>query len=237
MKKILLNYFSLIITVVIAVTLTACKQSDSKEGNNVSFLDIICGCEEVVAPVKVVLVPLDGMKESQMQKLKEDFEGNYIRIFDSVCETEILDNVSTPDSCLNKKYNRFEAGKMISFLTNEYSALAKNKAKNSNGYYIIGVTDKDISTALHEKENYGILGLSYLGGKVSVISTYRLPRKKDLWKLALHEYGHGYFSLPHCDEDEATCIMADAKGGNPHYEFKEAFCKACFDKAMKNSKF
>ena len=236
MKKNFSKFFSFLLTLVLIFTSTSCKPTDSKEDNNGNTWDWICGCEAEVAPMKIILVPLDGMKDSQIRKLKKDFEENYDSIFDKSCEVEILDKVATPDVCLNKKYNRLEAGKMISFLTDEYSTIAKNKAENFSDYYIIGVTNKDISTPLHGKENYGILGLSTLGGKVSVISTFRLPRQKDLWKLALHEYGHGYFRLNHCSEDDSSCIMADAKGGNPHFELKETFCKVCFNKAMKKNK-
>lgn len=77
------------------------------------------------------------------------------------------------------------------------------------------------------------MGLSFMpNGKASIISTYRLRNKKDdLWKLAVHEFGHGYLNLPHCPQDIDSCLMQDAKHGNPHFELKTAFCEACFESA------
>ena len=235
MKKNFFNSFSLLSTTVLIFTFVSCKHTDSTEGDKNNLWGRIYVCEKE-APMKVILVPLDEVNIGRVKELKMDFEVNYYRIFDKDCEVEILDRTVTPVVCLNKKYNRLEAGKMISFLTEEYSTIAKTKAENFSDYYIIGVTNKDISTAIHGKENYGIFGLSTLGGKVSVISTYRIPRINDLWKLSIHEYGHGYFRLNHCSEDDSSCIMADAKGGNPHFELKETFCKVCFNKAMKKNK-
>ena len=65
-----------------------------------------------------------------------------------------------------------------------------------------------------------------------MISTYRMKKKKDLWKLAMHEFGHGYFGLSHCPNDDASCIMADAKGGNPHFELKDTLCSVCYEKSL-----
>ena len=103
MKKIFFNSFSLLSTIVLIFTFVSCKHTDSTEGEKDNLWDWICRCETEVTPIKIILVPLDGMKESQIRKLKKDFEENYDSIFDMPCEVEILDKVATPDVCLNTK--------------------------------------------------------------------------------------------------------------------------------------
>lgn len=188
--------------------------------------------------ITVCLVPLDGISKSQIEELKKDFKDNFTDKREEVFFIESLEHLNTPDSCINKKYHRFEAGVMLKFLKNQFGETVKQKARENSesgsiDYCIIGVTNKDISTPVHDKENYGILGLSTIGGKVCVISTYRLKNKKDLWKLAMHEFGHGYYRLRHCPKDDSSCIMADAKGGNPHYELKDSLCSTCLEKSKR----
>ena len=199
-------------------------------------LFILMACDKE-NQITVCFVPLDGISKSQIDELKKEFKENFSDKREEVFFVESLEHFTTPDSCINKKYHRFEAGKMLKFLGKQYGETAnqiadKNSVTGSSDYYIIGVTNKDISTPAHGKENYGILGLSTLGGKVSVISTYRLKNKKDLWKLAMHEFGHGYYSLRHCPNDDPSCIMADAKGGNPHFELKDTLCSTCYEKSL-----
>lgn len=184
--------------------------------------------------ITVCFVPMDGVSKGEVAKLMKDFKEKFTESQFEPYFIDSFEQVVTPDSCMNRKYNRLDANKVIAFLNHRYTDSAKEKAiKNGEDnaptlYYIIGVTDKDISTAVHGKENYGILGLSYLGsGKASIISTYRLLRKQDLWKLATHEFCHGFYSAKHCPKDNPSCIMADAKGGNPHFEKKDSLCITC----------
>ena len=189
-------------------------------------------------PVTVCFVPLDGISKSQIEELKNEFKENFTDKRKEVFFVESLEHFNTPESCINKKYHRFEAGTMLKFLGKQFGETAnqiadKNSVSEFSDNYIIGVTNKDISTPAHGKENYGILGLSTLSGKVCVISTYRLKNKKELWKLAMHEFGHGYYSLNHCPNDDPNCIMADAKGGNPHFELKDTLCSTCYEKSLR----
>lgn len=204
-------------------------------------LFILPGCSKInpfnrEKQITVCFVPLDGISNSQIEALKKEFKENFSDKREEMFFVENLEHFNTPDSCINRKYHRFEAGTMLRFLNNQFGDKAnqiayENSKRESSDYYIIGVTNKDISTPVHGKENYGILGLSPLGGNVSVISTYRLKNKKELWKLAMHEFGHGYYRLRHCPNDDQSCIMADAKGGNPHFEIKEYFCVHCKNKS------
>ena len=174
----------------------------------------------------------------RLRILKKEFKEKFSDKRKEVFFVESLEHFNTPDSCVNKKYHRFEAGRILRFLDNQFRETAnkiagENSESGSSDFHIIGFTNKDISTPAHGKENYGILGLSTLGGNVSVISTYRIKNKKDLWKLAMHEFGHGYFSLKHCENDDPSCIMADTKGGNPHFELKYTLCSSCYEKSLR----
>ena len=204
-------------------------------------LFILSGCSKInpfnkEKQITVCFVPLDGISKSKIEELKKEFKENFTDKREEIFFVESLEHFNTPDSCINKKYHRFEADTMLTFLANQFGESAnqiagENSESGSSDYYIIGVTNKDIAIPLHGKENFGILGLSTYGGDVSVISTYRLKNKKELWKLAMHEFGHGYYSLRHCPNDDPNCIMADAKGGNPHFELKEDFCDGCKNKS------
>lgn len=180
----------------------------------------------------VCFVPLDGISSGEVKRLNEDFSTHFADSQSEPYTVTSLFHSTSPLSCLNDSKTKLRADKLLKWLDKAYkdSVLAdikKEKVMDCT-YYIIGVTDKDISTSVHGSDDYGILGLSYLGrGNTSVISTYRLRRKKDLWKLAAHEFCHGFYGCPHCKNDNPYCIMADAKGGNPQFEIKDSLCVEC----------
>ena len=87
--------------------------------------------------------------------------------------------------------------------------------------YIIGLTDKDISTTKKingkitdpKYKDWGIMGLGFCPGKSCVVSSFRLQHKNQLLhlqrlrKVAVHEFGHN-LGLPHCPDKK--CVMTDA---------------------------
>lgn len=81
---------------------------------------------------------------------------------------------------------------------------------------VVGFTNKDISTSLGDKADWGIFGLGYRRGNAAVISVFRLKSgsydafKERFIKVVLHELGHN-MGLPHCNASE-YCLMTDAKG-------------------------
>lgn len=210
----------------LSLLLTACKGNKVETDEDIPY--------HGPPVITVFLVPLDGVSHATMEQLKEDFSKKFTDKKWEPYEVEILDHMNTPDSCYNDAKTRFRAYKILKTLSNKYSEIAKKKAKEKSpkawDYHIVGVTNNDISTSVHGKSDYGILGLSFLGNKYgdsSVVSTYRLKRKKDLWKLTAHEFCHGFYGCPHCKNDDPHCIMADAKGGNPHFEIKDSLCNDC----------
>ncbi len=82
---------------------------------------------------------------------------------------------------------------------------------------VLGFTTVDISTSARGHFDWGVFGLGDLGGRASVISTFRLRRQaRDAEHLrfrvvtvAIHEVGHT-LGLSHCTEDR--CAMNDAHG-------------------------
>lgn len=194
--------------------------------------DHIC-LDPPVCLMQIGLVPMDGITEKQISTLEEKLKKNLYAIqnkdsgiedFPYYYEISVLPHENSPETCLNEAKTRFRATKLVDYLKIKYGDSIKY------GYYIIGVTNKDISTSVHGKDDYGILGLSYKPGDVSVISTYRLKNIADLWKLAVHEYGHGKFKMDHCPRKDPYCLMKDAEGKNPNFGIKKTFCDSCMNK-------
>lgn len=97
---------------------------------------------------------------------------------------------------------------------------------NAKSAYILGLTDKDISTTSGNYYDWGIFGLAYCPGNSSIVSTYRLSKKnlqEQLLKTVMHELGHTQ-GLDHCPVK--NCIMTDAEGKNKLDDEKD-FCNKC----------
>ncbi len=82
---------------------------------------------------------------------------------------------------------------------------------------LMGFTADDVSITKGEHPDWGVLGLAYLGGRVGVVSSYRMRRDADGRRLAeravkvvLHELGH-VVGVPH-RQDGPACLMNDAGG-------------------------
>jgi archaemetzincin len=93
---------------------------------------------------------------------------------------------------------------------------------------VLGITEKDISVAIHGYDNFGIMGQSLLNQHVAVVSTWRIGKvnnlqKQDFKKLMLHELAHSV-GMPHCKTD--NCILHDAEKKN-RFSYSPSFCDAC----------
>lgn len=81
---------------------------------------------------------------------------------------------------------------------------------------VMGFTGRDVSTTKGPHADWGVLGLAYQGGRVAVVSTFRLrgvdrPHLvRRAAKVVLHELGH-VIGVGHRD-DGPHCIMNDAVG-------------------------
>jgi len=94
---------------------------------------------------------------------------------------------------------------------------------------ILGVTAGDISTTKGEHADWGVFGLSELGGSAAVVSAFRLRRaardashaSERFARVCAHELGHA-FGSPHCAAHR--CLMADARGSVRAIDRAEGFC-------------
>ncbi|MCX6251417.1 MAG: hypothetical protein NTX61_11775 [Bacteroidetes bacterium] len=133
---------------------------------------------------------------------------------------------SLPESAYNSHRERYIADSLLDYL---------ETVRTSTVNYIVGLTNKDISTKKGKYSDWGIFGMGYMPGDVCVVSTYRLSDESTnqtvlqdrLTKTVLHELGHN-FGLDHCSI--VGCLMeADDYGDKIDTEGKW-FCKKCQDK-------
>lgn len=123
------------------------------------------------------------------------------------CKASVLPAQSIPAFAYYQPRNRYKADSLLKF---------QNSIIPGNAESVVGLTNKDISTSLGGREDWGIFGYGYCPGKACVISVFRLTSttyvqfKERFAKVLLHEIGHNQ-GLPHCTFD-STCMMADAKG-------------------------
>jgi archaemetzincin len=127
----------------------------------------------------------------------------------------LLKSIELPKNAyINIKSSRYRADTLIRFLR-------KNIDRNYD--FVIGLTDKDISTTKYSNRStktikeptykyadWGIFGLGFMPGKSCIVSTFRLKEKNfrsRFIKICCHELGHN-FGLPHCSDK--SCIMQDA---------------------------
>lgn len=187
-----------------------------------------CGCvKQTDSETKVGILPYENFPKS-----KTDTIAKIIHEFYGV-ETIVLPNKSHHVSTFTKvKSPRYRADKII--------ALQKKQLSDTLDY-IIGLTNKDISTSkkkngkikepTYKYEDWGIMGLAYCPGKSCVVSTFRIQHKNEavhfmrLKKVTVHEFGHN-LGLPHCSNK--NCVMTDAVESVATIDnAKLQLCKGC----------
>lgn len=152
-----------------------------------------------------------------------DLQKKLLCVFNQV---EIKGHLDFPAEAWYEPRQRYRAPKLLDYQETLFTCKVQERDKIE---YILGLTSKDISLKYKNHEDWGVMGLSYLGRGVSVISSFRLGgiqkmNKESFCKLALHELGHAA-GLPHCDKSK-TCLMRDAKGKD-HFPQLTNFCASC----------
>jgi archaemetzincin len=141
----------------------------------------------------------------------------------------VLPNADLPGNSFYRPRNRYNADSLLAFLK---SGLQHREE------YVLGITDKDISTKKGDIANWGVMGLGFQPGNACVISTFRIKNNLEnkqqvfqrFFKVALHELGHN-FGLQHCPNQH--CIMVDAEGRNK-LDGEESLCESCIKQLQKN---
>jgi archaemetzincin len=176
-------------------------------------VEALCTCPFV----KVSLQPYADFTQKEVQQLKNELEKHLRLLIGEVgLEFEILPNKPLSAELKNDVGTRYRADKII-------NSLASDADRN---HVIIALTHKDISVSYKGKSDWGVLGLSLIPKKACVVSTFRVRNRKDLWKVASHEFIHTCFEYQHCPDDNPKCLMKDAKG---HADFsgKSTLCEKC----------
>ncbi len=204
--------------------LCGCSQG-CKEIKNGEMVECVEDSTPCCPPLGYVieLQPLGDFSDKEAERLREEFVKQLALVFGDKTKAEldasicVRERKEIPASCLYKPRNRYWAGAILKMLHEEHGG--------NDEIVSIGLTHRDISTSIHGRYNYGIMGLSYRSGDACVVSTYRLKRKDDLWKVTMHEFLHSR-GLPHCKKDNPKCLMQDAHGKNTFY-MKHGLCEDC----------
>ena len=211
MNKIISISVAMLTGMTIGLILSSCKGSTGKNEGAIEKDTLHC------CPHKIIYIqPYDN--ESSFSGLRSELQEDINSLMpEAGYEVKNLPAKQIPQSAYYAPRKRYRADKII--------ALQKREYKDCKDLVIIGVTKKDISTTVHGQEDYGIMGLSYKPGNSCVVSSYRIPDKKNLHKVALHEFLHSR-GLPHCKKDDPQCYMKDAKGKS-NVAIQKYLCESC----------
>jgi archaemetzincin len=160
----------------------------------------------VIYAQSIVVVPMgkidDKLVEQTVQKLKE-----------SGMQVTLSKKESMPTGSYYVPRKRYRADNII-------ASLRKRAAKNE---VYLALTSQDISTSVHNQKDFGVMGLGYVPGNASVVSSFRIKNKNFLYRIALHEIGHNK-GIDHCPSK--NCFMMDAEKKDRTSEML-LFCDKC----------
>ena len=169
------------------------------------------------SPVTVALQPLGGVPAASVRSLARSLEA-WIGV-----RVELLAPEPLPASTYYAPRCRYRADKLVAFLDRTTAPAVP---------YVLGVTAHDISSRKGEVEDWGVFGVAKLGGRPSVVSTYRLRAggvsqaafEARLGRVAAHELAHS-LGLRHCDAPH--CLMNNAEGSIRSVDVATDFCDKC----------
>ena len=194
--------------ILLLITLMICLGCSHKQENQ----DIQCSCPHVT----ICLQPLDNFTKKEALSLVPVLEDKFGYWIYGEWKFKVLDPKPLPKDAFVASRNRYRTTPILNM----------GKKLLTSDEIIIGLTHKDICADVHNIKNYGIMGMSYLGGQVCIVSDKRLKNKSYYWKLILHEFMHTFYKAPHCPKDDPTCIMKDAKG-HGNLKIQNKLCGSC----------
>ena len=165
----------------------------------------------------IYLQPYDNFTQQEAMKLKTELDTHLQEILNDSFIVKVLPNKPLTRDLLNDAKTRYKGERIISSLKDSPSTT-------------IALTHKDISIEYNGKKDWGVLGVSFRKTppcNACAVSDYRLKNKKrDLWKVVVHEFIHTHYAYSHCPKDSTHCIMKDARG---HADFsnKNGLCGYC----------
>jgi archaemetzincin len=150
----------------------------------------------------VAVVPLGAVPALEVTVVQRALEAFY------ALEISAIASHALPPSAFYPKRGRYRAERLLTEL--EHCA-------DASALRVLGLASVDISTTKGKVEDWGILGLASIDGRVGVLSSFRCRRGAHspaqiahrLGKTAVHELGHT-FGLEHCPN--AGCLMRDGRG-------------------------
>ena len=199
----------------IHLLLLSCNNTQSRNADDIENANSSC------PHATVYLQPYDNFTQREAEMLRADLNKHLKGILSGVFNVNILPNKHLSDSFLGDTKTKYRGDKIIRLL--------KKDCDPEN--IIIGVTHKDICVSKRNGvKDWGVLGLAISRDHACVVSDHRLKHKRrDLWKVATHEFIHTYYGYGHCPKDSTHCIMKDAKG-KADFANKVSFCKTCREK-------
>lgn len=199
-----------IILFAVVLCLFGCNSKQGKTQEDVE--ELMCCCPQAT----IYLQPYGNYTKEEAMKLVPVLQEHFGYWIEGHWTFKVLEPKSLPKEGFVAEKNKYKA---ISFLRDESKDIEKYDV-------IIGLTHNDICADLHNQKDYGIIGLSYLGKRMSIVSDKRVRNKKQFWKPVLHEFIHAFFSKRHCEKGDPTCFMVDYKGkGNIARQNK--LCEYC----------
>ncbi len=166
----------------------------------------------------IAIQPLGEVQQVRLDIVKKGLEDAF------GLKVETLKTKPLPKEAWYEPRSRYRADKLLNFLDDQTAAKYR---------IVIGLTSKDISTTKDEHEDWGIFGLGELGGRVCVVSTFRLNARgadeaklrERMRKVAIHEIGH-VMGLDHCPTK--GCVMRDAESSILTVDEESGkFCETC----------
>ena len=182
------------------------------------FLTAAISHAEPAKDTIIAIQPLGEVHKERLDIVKKGLEDAF------GLKVETLETKPLPKEAWYEPRSRYRADKLLGFLDNQTAAKYR---------IVIGLTSKDISTTKDEHKDWGIFGLGELGGRVCVVSTFRLNARgadeaklrERFRKVAIHEVGH-VMGLDHCPTK--GCVMRDAESSILTVDEEDGkFCEEC----------